>query len=74
MCRSKALLADMPSCVLKRTYCLHLIDLGGYSGGVARAVLITVAVVTVVASWVVVNTVYTLRYGHLHYRSAAAGF
>jgi hypothetical protein len=30
-------------------------------------------VLTVVLSWTVVNTVYTLRYAHLHFGSTAAG-
>jgi uncharacterized membrane protein len=32
-----------------------------------------VAVLTVTLSWTLVNTVYTLRYAHQHYASAAPG-
>jgi hypothetical protein len=39
--------------------------------GLPRVLLISVAVLTVMLSWTVVNTVYTLRYAHLHYASAA---
>jgi len=39
--------------------------------GLLRVLLIGVAVLTVMLSWTVVNTVYTLRYAHLHYASAA---
>ena len=35
--------------------------------------LIGVAVLTVVLSWTVVNTVYTLRYADLHFRSGGVG-
>jgi uncharacterized membrane protein len=35
--------------------------------------LIGLAVLTVVLSWTMVNTVYTLRYTDLHYASRAAG-
>jgi uncharacterized membrane protein len=35
--------------------------------------LIGVAVLTVVLSWTVVNTIYTLRYADLHFGSRAAG-
>jgi uncharacterized membrane protein len=47
--------------------------LAGGDSGARRLLLIGVAVLTVVLSWTVVNTVYTLRYADLHYRSGAAG-
>jgi uncharacterized membrane protein len=49
------------------------LDLAGRQGGPLRVLLISVAVLTVVLSWTVVNTVYTLRYANLHYRSRDAG-
>jgi uncharacterized membrane protein len=49
------------------------LDLAGRQGGPVRVLLIGVAVLTVVLSWTVVNTVYTLRYADLHYRSRDAG-
>lgn len=39
--------------------------------GADRVLLLTVATLTVVVSWTVVNTVFTLRYAHLYYRSPA---
>jgi Protein of unknown function (DUF1345) len=45
------------------------LDLAGRESGPLRVLLIDVAVVTVVVSWTVVNTVYTLRYADLHFRS-----
>jgi uncharacterized membrane protein len=49
------------------------LELAGRQGGPLRVLLIGVAVLTVVESWTVVNTVYTLRYADLHFRSGAAG-
>jgi uncharacterized membrane protein len=47
--------------------------LAGREGGARRVLLIGVAVLTVVLSWTVVNTVYTLRYADLDFRSRATG-
>ena len=52
---------------------LLTLDLAGRQGGPLRVLLIGVAVLTVVLSWTVVNTVYTLRYADLHFRSGKAG-
>jgi uncharacterized membrane protein len=49
------------------------LDLAGREGGPLRLLLIGFAVLTVVVSWTVVNTVYTQRYADLHYRSREAG-
>jgi uncharacterized membrane protein len=50
-----------------------VLNLAGQDSGPPRVLLIGVAVLTVALSWTVVNTVYTLRYADLHYRSRAAG-
>jgi uncharacterized membrane protein len=50
-----------------------VLDLAGQDSGPPRVLLIGVAVLTVVLSWTVVNTVYTLHYADLHYRSKAVG-
>jgi uncharacterized membrane protein len=50
-----------------------VISLAGRESGPARALLVGVAVLTVVLSWTVVNTVYTLRYADLHFGSRAVG-
>jgi uncharacterized membrane protein len=49
------------------------LNLAGQHSGPPRVLFIGVAVVTVVLSWTVVNTVYTLRYADLHYGSTAVG-
>ncbi len=47
------------------------LSLAGRTHGTQRGLLIGVAVVTVVVSWTVVNTLFTLRYAHLQYGPAA---
>ena len=47
-------------------YALHL---AGRENGAPRVLLIGVAVLTVVLSWTVINTVYTLRYADQNFRS-----
>jgi uncharacterized membrane protein len=49
------------------------LSLAGRHGGSLQVLLIGVAVLTVMLSWTVINTVYTLRYTHLHFGSTAAG-
>jgi hypothetical protein len=47
-------------------YALHL---AGQKNGAPRMLMIAGAVLTAVLSWVVINTVYTLRYADQHFRS-----
>jgi uncharacterized membrane protein len=49
------------------------LDLAGRESGPLRVLLIGDAVLTVGLSWTVVNTVSTLRYADLHFRSREAG-
>jgi uncharacterized membrane protein len=51
-------------------YVLHLAE--GESGA-PRVLLIGVAVLTVVLSWTVINTVFTLRYADQHFRARPGG-
>ncbi len=51
-------------------YALHL---AGQHSGLPRLGLISLAVLTVVLSWTLVNTVYTLRYADQHHRSTHGG-
>jgi uncharacterized membrane protein len=50
-----------------------VLNLAGQDSGPPRVLFIGVAVLTVVLSWTVVNTVYTLRYADLYYRSRGVG-
>jgi uncharacterized membrane protein len=45
----------------------------GREGGPLRVLLIALGVLTVGLSWTVANSVYTLRYAHLHFASEPAG-
>src|SRR5215470_17771512 len=47
--------------------------LASQESGAPRALLIGAAVLTVVLSWTLINTVYTLRYADQHFRSAPGG-
>jgi uncharacterized membrane protein len=51
-------------------YALHLAE---QHRGAPRALLIGAAVLTVVLSWTLINTVYTLRYADQHFRSKPGG-
>jgi uncharacterized membrane protein len=41
--------------------------------GSARTILVAIAALTVILSWVVVNSVFTLRYAHLYYVGGPGG-
>ncbi|WP_200216483.1 DUF1345 domain-containing protein [Micromonospora coerulea] len=49
------------------------LSLAGRQSGSMRVLLIGVAILTVLLSWTVVNTVFTLRYADLQYRSTTGG-
>ena len=49
------------------------LGLAGRESDVTRGVLVIFAFCTVIVSWTVINTVFTLRYAHLHVRSRAHG-
>jgi uncharacterized membrane protein len=51
----------------------YALILAGGSSGAGRVLLIGGAVLTVMLSWTVMNTVYTLRYADLNFRSAPGG-
>ena len=51
-------------------YALHL---AGQENGASRVLLTGVAVLTVILSWTVINTVYTVRYADQHFRSQQGG-
>jgi uncharacterized membrane protein len=51
----------------------YALILAGRGSGAGRVLLIGGAVLTVMLSWTVMNTVYTLRYADLHFRSTLGG-
>jgi uncharacterized membrane protein len=71
--RGSATLLLVASSVMSLLGVGFVLNLAGQDSGPPRVLLIGVAVLTVVLSWTVVNTVYTLRYADLHYRSRGVG-
>jgi uncharacterized membrane protein len=71
--RGSATLLLVASSVMSLLGVGFVLKLAGQDNGPPRVLLIGVAVLTVVLSWTVVNTVYTLRYADLHYRSKGVG-
>jgi uncharacterized membrane protein len=49
------------------------LSLAGRQQAAPRLLLVALAVFTLMVSWTVINTVYTLRYAHLHYTTDRAG-
>ncbi|SCL15110.1 Uncharacterized membrane protein [Micromonospora rhizosphaerae] len=49
------------------------LSLAGRQGGSLRVLFVGVVILTVLLSWTVVNTVFTLRYADLHFRSTTGG-
>ena len=49
------------------------LSLAGRGSGAERVLLVGIAMLTVVLSWTMVNTVFTLRYAHLYYGSPTQG-
>jgi uncharacterized membrane protein len=71
--RGSATLLQVGACVISLLGVGSALILAGRQEGALRMVLIAFAVVTVVLSWAVLNTVYTLRYAHLHFASRRGG-
>jgi uncharacterized membrane protein len=51
----------------------YAVHLAGQHSGTPRVLLIGAAVLTVMLSWTLINTVYTLRYADQHFRSKPGG-
>lgn len=64
------LVAASVASLLGAGYVLHL---AGQASGALRVLLIGAAVLTVVLSWCVINTVYTLRYADQYFQSRMGG-
>jgi uncharacterized membrane protein len=71
--RSSAAVLLLGASVASLLGVVFALDLAGRQAGPLRVLLVVVAILTVVLSWTVVNTVYTLRYADLHFRSGGAG-
>ncbi len=49
------------------------LTMAGHTSGGRQVLLVGLAVLTVVLSWLLVNTTFTLRYAHLQYRKVSDG-
>lgn len=67
--RGSATLLLLAASVASLTGVFVALRLAGLSSGSLRGVFVAVAGSTVIVSWVVVNTVFTLRYAHLYFRA-----
>lgn len=67
---SALLLSAAVASIVGVAFALHKASI---SDGVERVLVTTAALATVVLSWLLVNTVYTLRYAHLYYSPPAGG-
>jgi uncharacterized membrane protein len=67
--RDTARIVMLSACVASLLAVGFALGLAKQQGGAERVADIVVATATVVLSWAVVNTVFTLRYAHLYYRS-----
>ncbi|WP_155371698.1 DUF1345 domain-containing protein [Catellatospora vulcania] len=71
--RGSATLLLLAASVASLTGVFVALRLAGLSSGELRGLFVAVAGSTVLVSWVVVNTVFTLRYAHLYFRSPNGG-
>jgi uncharacterized membrane protein len=71
--RTQAAILLTAACVASLLGVGFALSLAGERTGSARALFIAAGVLTVVLSWTVLNTVFTLRYAHLYYGAAACG-
>jgi len=71
--RDTARLLLLAACAASLVSVVFALHLAGLETGGQRVALIAVAVVSVVVSWIVVNTVFTLRYAADYYRAPGSG-
>jgi uncharacterized membrane protein len=71
--RDTARLLLLAACAASLVSVLFALHLAGLETGGQRAALIAVAVVSVIVSWIVVNTVFTLLYAGDYYRAQGGG-
>jgi uncharacterized membrane protein len=73
MNRDSARLLLLAACGASLVAVSFALGLAKHETGADRVSLLTIATLTVVVSWTVVNTVFTLRYAHLYYLPPATG-
>ena len=67
--RDTARLLVQASCVASLVSVALALGFAKHESGGRRTLIVTIAIVTVILSWTVVNSVFTLRYADLFYRS-----
>ncbi|HEY3140920.1 MAG TPA: DUF1345 domain-containing protein [Acidimicrobiales bacterium] len=71
--RDTARLLLLAACGASLVAVSFALGLARHENGGERVLLVTIATLTVVVSWTVVNTVFTLRYAHLYYLAPGGG-
>ncbi|HEX6393894.1 MAG TPA: DUF1345 domain-containing protein [Acidimicrobiales bacterium] len=71
--RDTASLLVQASCAASLVSVALALGVARHESGGRRALIVTIGIVTIIFSWTVVNSVFTLRYADLFYRSANDG-
>jgi hypothetical protein len=71
--RGTAAILEVGAATVSIVGVLFALQQASETGGSEKVILTTAAMLTILVSWVLVTTVYVLRYAHLHYTSQAGG-
>src|SRR5262245_1678130 len=71
--RATAGLLELAAATVSLVGVFYALQQASELAGLARVVLTAAAMLTIVVSWTLVNTVFTLRYAHLHFTSKVGG-
>ena len=71
--RATAGLLELSAATVSLVGVFYALQQASELAGLTRVVLTAAAMLTIVVSWILVNTVFTLRYAHLHFLSKAGG-
>jgi len=71
--RATAGLLELSAATVSLVGVFYALQQASELAGLTRVALTAAAMLTIVVSWILVNTVFTLRYAHLHFLSKAGG-
>jgi len=71
--RATAGLLELAAATVSLVGVFYALQQASELAGLTRVVLTAAAMLTIAVSWILVNTVFTLRYAHLHFLSKAGG-
>jgi uncharacterized membrane protein len=71
--RATAWLLELAAATVSLVGVFYALQQASELTGLTRIVLTAAAMFTIAVSWILVNTVFTLRYAHLHFLSKAGG-